>query len=67
MNDGWEVQWRFSKPPMMFQTMVHPKNDPDNVSIAANQMNGSPGSSYQPRGGDYFLTFNTSTASRALA
>lgn len=60
MDGGWEVQWNITKPPMLFQIMVHDKQDPDGMpNVAANQNDSSPGSAYQPKGGDYYLTFNT--------
>jgi hypothetical protein len=45
---------------MMFQIMVYSKGESGEIpSIAANQMDGTPGSAYQPHGGDFYLTFNT--------
>ena len=60
MDGPWEIQWSFTAKPMMFQIMVYTKGESDQMpSIAANQLDGTPGSAYQPRGGDYYLTFNT--------
>lgn len=61
MPGPWEIQWGFPDAKSgLFQVFVHQPGQEDDFpsSIAANQMDGSAGSTYREQGGDYFLTIN---------
>ncbi|HJS87899.1 MAG TPA: hypothetical protein VJ779_20805 [Acetobacteraceae bacterium] len=61
MDGPWEVQWTTTTPPgSLFEVKVYDKNRPDaGFEMAADQRGGSPGSAYQPKGGDYYLSIFT--------
>lgn len=51
----WEVQWHSDGP--IFQIYVH-TGQGKLIAVAANQQGSGTGSSYQPRGGKYYLQIN---------
>lgn len=58
--DGpWEIQWAFSTKPTLFQILVYPVGSDNMPEVAANQLDDTPNSAYQPSGGNYYLKVNS--------
>lgn len=55
MDGPWEIQWEADGD--IFQVFLHTA-DGEIVDVAANQMGSGSGTSFQPRGGEYYLQVN---------
>jgi hypothetical protein len=58
MAGPWEVQWTLTGKIELFQLTALEQRNPDAPNFLASQVGNSPGSSYSPKGGDYFLQVN---------